>query len=82
MPGQVCSVVCLLSNSGGHVISVSADALLIPVDTCRGHCFYENVAQRGLINQTERGWSVNEMVIELSDTEMETEESKLLLPSM
>ena len=37
--------------------------------------------QEALINQTERG-SVDEMVIELSDTEMETEESKLLLPSM
>jgi hypothetical protein len=37
--------------------------------------------QEALINQTERG-SVDEMVIELSDTEMETEDSKPLLPSM
>jgi hypothetical protein len=37
--------------------------------------------QEALINQTERG-SVDEMVIELSDTEIETEDSKPLLPSM
>jgi hypothetical protein len=60
---------------------------MVGVDTCRVFAFnvgvfYENVAQRGLINQTERGWSVIEMVIELSDTEMETEDSKPLLPSM
>lgn len=37
--------------------------------------------QEALINQTERG-SVDETIIELSDTEMEIEDNKPLLPSV
>ena len=37
--------------------------------------------QEALINQTERE-SVYEMIIELSDTEMEIEDNKPLLPSV